>query len=138
MQGPSCLNRGELKPYVLQLCSMMDRRKVLKWVQLRLGKWLLILLCLNILDILITAPAYEANPFTLYLWGRIGIFLSAWLKIGLVLLFGVLCQVAKMAATPAEWIISQRFLTGISTILVAFYVFVVVWNTILFIRFSHI
>lgn len=114
-----------------------EQEKGLKRIQSSIGKWLLILLCLNILDVLVTTPAYEANPFTLYLWGRIGIFLSAWLKIGLVLLFGALCQITRMVATPGEWIISQKFLVGILTILTAFYTFVVAWNTVLFFSINH-
>jgi hypothetical protein len=55
----------------------MKGRKALRWIQSSIGKWFLTSLWLNILDILVTTPAYEANPFTLYLWGRIGIFLSA-------------------------------------------------------------
>lgn len=98
-----------------------------------LGKWLLVLFWLNILDILITTPAYEVNPFTLYLWGKMGILLSAWLKVGLVLLYGGLCAWAKRVATPNEWAFSSKLLSGVSTVLVAFYIFVVTWNAILFV-----
>lgn len=90
------------------------------------------LLWLNIFDVLITTPTYEANPVTLYLWGKIGIFLSAWLKIGLVLLLGGLCQITRMVATPTDWILSRKLLRGILIVLVSFYIFLAVWNTIIF------
>ena len=112
----------------------MKGRKALRWVQSSVGKWFLTLLSLNILDILVTTPAYEANPFTLYLWGKIGIFLSAWVKIGLVLLLGVLIVCTKKIATPVEWALSRKLLRGILLMLVAFYVFVVVWNCFLIFR----
>jgi len=51
----------------------------MEWKSSSLASWLLFLLLLNILDILLTNPAYEANPFTLYFWGQIGIFLSSWI-----------------------------------------------------------
>ena len=92
---------------------------------------------LNILDISLTNTAYEANPFTLYLWGQIGIFLSAWLKIGLILFFGVLCVAAKKFAMPNEWIFARKILLGSLVVLVAFYIFVVTWNVILFVSFPH-
>jgi len=120
----------ELKPYVPQH-GLLSRRKAVRWVSASIGKLLLALLCLSLLDILVTVPVYEANPITLYLWGRIGVFLSALLKIGLVLLFAVLCQLTKMAATSTEWAFSRRLLEGILFLLVAFYVFVVLWNTAL-------
>jgi hypothetical protein len=110
----------------------MKGRKALRWIQSSIGKWFLTLLWLNILDILVTTPAYEANPFTLYLWGRIGIFLSAWVKIGLVLFLGALIGCAKKVATPAEWAFSRKLLRGILFVLIAFYVFVVLWNCFLF------
>lgn len=103
----------------------------LKWIDTSIGMWFLALLSLNIFDILITTPAWEANPVTLYLWGKIGIFLSASLKIGLVLLLGGLCQLARMVATPTEWALSRKVLKGILVVLVAFYAFVGVWNTII-------
>lgn len=93
-----------------------------------LGPWFASLLLLNVMDILATNPRFESNPFTLYLWGQLGIFLSAWLKIGLVLLFGVLCVFAKKAAKPGEWLFASRIFLGILIILVAFYSFVVSWN----------
>jgi hypothetical protein len=90
---------------------------------------------LNVLDVLVTNPAYESNPFTLYIWGQVGIFLSAWIKIGLVLFFGILCTSAKKLAKPAEWAFARKVLLGILIVLVAFYIFVVTWNTILFFSF---
>lgn len=91
---------------------------------------------LNVLDVLFTNPVYEFNPFTLYIWGQIGIFLSGWTKIGLVLLFGVLCASAKKVAKPAEWLCARRILRGTLIILAAFYTFVVAWNLILFVLFT--
>jgi hypothetical protein len=100
-----------------------------------LTPWFLFLLLLNVLDVLVTNPAYEANPFILYIWGRIGIFLSAWIKIGLVLFFGALCASAKKVAKPDEWVFARKVLLGILIVLVAFYIFVVTWNVILFVSF---
>jgi hypothetical protein len=100
-----------------------------------LTSWFLFLLLLNALDVLVTNPAYESNPFTLYIWGQIGVFLSAWIKIGLVLFFGVLCASAKKIAKPVEWAFARKVLLGILIVLVAFYIFVVTWNTILFFSF---
>jgi len=85
---------------------------------------------------LVTNPAYEANPFTLYMWGKLGIFISAWVKIGLVLLFGALCTLAKIVARPAEWPFARKLLLEISMILVSFYLFVVAWNLILYVQFQ--
>jgi hypothetical protein len=99
-----------------------------------LSWWFLSLLSLNILDILVTNPAYEANPFTLFMWSTLGLFLSAWIKIGQVLLFGVLCVLAKEVAKPAEWSFVKKLLESTLVILVAFYLFVVAWN--LFLYFS--
>ena len=104
----------------------------MKWIDISIGKWLLMLFCLNVFDILITTPAYEANPVTLYIWGRIGIFFSAWLKIGLVLLLGGLCQITRIVATPTDWVLSRNLLRGILIVLVAFYIFLAAWNTIIF------
>lgn len=98
-----------------------------------LASWFLLLLWLNILDILLTNPAYEANPLTLYMWGKIGVLLSAWIKIGLVLLFGVLIVLTKKSATPSEWAFSSKLFQAILTLLGAFYAFVVIWNSLLFI-----
>ncbi len=100
-----------------------------------LTPWFLFLLLLNVLDVLVTNPAYESNPFILYIWGRIGIFLSAWIKIGLVLFFGALCVFAKKIAKPDEWVFARKALLGILIVLVAFYIFVVTWNVILFVSF---
>jgi hypothetical protein len=100
-----------------------------------LTSWFLFLLSLNVLDVLITNPAYESNPFTLYIWGQIGIFLSAWIKIGLVLFFGILCASVKKLAKPVEWVFARKVLLGILIVLVAFYTFVVTWNVILFVSF---
>lgn len=96
-----------------------------------LPSWFLFLLLLNICDILVTNPAYEANPFTLYFWGEIGIFLSATIKIGLVLFFGVLYASAKKFAKPTEWPFARKLFRGMLVALVAFYIFVVTWNLIL-------
>ncbi len=87
------------------------------------------------MDILVTTPALESNPFTLYMWGKLGIFLSAWIKIGLVLFFGVLCALAKKVAKPTEWSFAKKLLLVTLIVLVAFYVFVVAWNIILYIAF---
>jgi hypothetical protein len=77
----------------------------------------------------------EGNPLTLYMWAHFGILLSAWIKIGQVLLFGILCFSAKKIAKPKEWSFAKKILTGLLKILVAFYTFIVTWNltiTILF------
>ncbi|UCG37517.1 MAG: hypothetical protein JSV64_04405 [Candidatus Bathyarchaeota archaeon] len=103
----------------------------MEWKLSSLANWFLFLFCLNILDILVTNPAYEANPFTLYMWGNVGIFLSAWIKIGQVLSFGVLCALVKKVAKPTEWRFARRMLLGALVVLVAFYLFVVVWNVFL-------
>jgi len=83
---------------------------------------------LNILDIVTTTPLYEVNPVTLYLWGQIGIFLSAWVKIGLVLFFGILCAVAKKVVAPHEWKFTRQVFKVMLIILVAYYTFVVIMN----------
>jgi hypothetical protein len=97
-----------------------------------IGTWFLVLFSLNVLDILITIPAYEVNPVTLHLWGSIGIYLSAWFKLGLILLLAGLCYLTKLVATPTEWAFSRKLFNGILIILVAFYTFVVIWNTLIF------
>jgi len=107
-----------------------------KWKSSSLTPWFLFLLLLNIFDVLVTNPTYESNPFILYIWGQIGIFLSVWIKIGLVLFFGVLCASAKKVAKPAEWPFARKILLGTLIVLVAFYIFVVTWNLILFVSFS--
>ncbi len=108
----------------------------MEWKLSSLAPWFLFLLLLNVLDILVTNPTYESNPFTLYIWGQIGIFLSAWIKIGLVLFFGVLCVSAKKVAKPNEWSFARKLLLETLIVLVAFYIFVVTWNVILFIPLS--
>jgi len=89
------------------------------------------LFILVVLDIFSTNPITEGNPLTLYLWAQLGIFLSAWIKIGQVLLFGVLCFSAKKVAKPNEWLAARKILLGLLRILVAFYIFVVSWNVVL-------
>jgi len=86
------------------------------------------LFLLNVLDIATTMPLYESNPVTLFLWGQIGIFLAAWFKIGLVLLFGILCVVAKKVTNPHEWEFTSQVFRAILIILVAYYAFVVTVN----------
>jgi len=105
------------------------------WRSSSLTPWFLFLLLLNVFDVLVTNPAYESNPFILYIWGRIGIFLSVWIKIGLVLFFGVLCGFANKVAKPAEWRFARKVFLATLVVLVAFYIFVVMWNLILFILF---
>jgi len=106
-----------------------------EWKLSSLTPWFLFLLLLNVFDVLVTNPVYESNPFTLYIWGQIGIFLSAWVKIGLVLFLGVLCASAKKIAKPTEWLFTKKILLGTLILLVAFYIFVVTWNVILFVMF---
>ena len=95
---------------------------------LSLKVWFLSLFMLNVLDIATTIPNRELNPVTLYIWGKIGFFFAAWVKMGLVALFGVLCLAIKKIATPDEWHFASRFLGVVLTILVAFYMFVVAIN----------
>jgi len=95
---------------------------------LSLKVWFLSLFILNILDIITTNPNCELNPVTLYIWGRIGFFLAAWVKMVLIVLFGVLCLAIKKVATPDEWQFSRRLLGATLIILVAFYTFVVSIN----------
>jgi len=90
--------------------------------------WFTTLFLLNILDIATTSPLYEANPVTLYIWGQIGIFLSAWVKIGLVLVFGALCATAKKVVAPHEWKITSQVFKALLIVLVAYYAFVVAMN----------
>jgi len=70
----------------------------------------------------------ESNPVTLFLWGKLGIFFAAWFKIGLVLLFGILCVVAKKVTNPNEWEFTSQVFTAILIILVAYYALVVTVN----------
>lgn len=101
----------------------------MNWLQLSSIKaWFVTLFLLNILDIATTSPLYEVNPVTLYLWGQIGIFLSAWVKIGFVLLFGILCVVAKKVAAPHEWKFTRQVFKAMLIVLVAYYAFVVTVN----------
>jgi len=101
----------------------------MNWLQLSSIKlWFTTLFLLNILDIATTTPLYEANPATLYLWGQIGIFLSAWVKLGLVLLFGALCVVAKKVVAPHEWKFTRQVFKAMLIVLVAYYAFVVAVN----------
>ena len=90
--------------------------------------WFLLLLSLNVFDILTTVPAYEANPVTLYIWGRVGFLLAACFKIGLVLFFGLLCMVTQKVADPDEWTLAKKVFLGLLIVLVAFYVLVVIIN----------
>jgi hypothetical protein len=106
--------------------------------QLSLKCWFLLLLGLNILDVLVTNPAFESNPFTLFMWRQLGIFLSAWIKIGQVLLFGVLCILAKKVAKPAEWAFARKLLLAMLVILVSFYSFVVTWNIVVYVSFAFL
>jgi len=103
----------------------------MNWVQLSSVKaWFVTLFLLNIFDIATTTPLYEANPFTLYLWGQIGILLSAWVKIGLVLVFGALCVVAKKVVAPHEWKFTSQVFKAMLIVLVAYYAFVVTVNLV--------
>jgi len=119
----------------LKLYSLVEEKGKLEWKSSSLSPWFLFLLLLNVFDVLVTNPAYESNPFTLYIWGQVGIFLSAWIKLGLVLFFGVLCASAKKVTEPTEWPLVRKLLRGILIVLVAFYIFVVTWNVILFVLF---
>jgi len=93
--------------------------------------WFLLLLSLNILDISFTNPLREANPITLLSWATMGVSLSACIKVGLVMFFGILCVLTKKAANPTDWHVADKLLRGILIALVAFYLFVVAWNMIL-------
>jgi hypothetical protein len=103
--------------------------------QSSLGFWLLLLYILIALDILSTNPVMEGNPFTLYLWAQFGIFFSAWIKIGQVLLFGLFCFSVKRVAKPNEWIFARKIVFGLLKILVAYYSFIVAWNVTISIFF---
>jgi len=102
----------------------------MNWLRSSIKVWFMTLFLLNVLDIATTTPLYESNPFTLYLWGQIGIFLAAWVKMGLVLLFGILYVVAKKVAAPHEWEFTSQVFRAILIILVAYYAFVVTVNLI--------
>lgn len=106
----------------------------MNWLRLSSVKvWFMALFLLNMLDIATTSPLYEANPVTLYFWGQIGIFLSAWAKIGLVLFFGTLCTVTKKVATPHEWKFASQVFKAMLMVLVAYYAFIVTVNLIVII-----
>ena len=102
----------------------------MNWLRSSIKVWFMTLFLLNVLDIATTKPLYESNPVTLYVWGQIGIFLAAWVKMGLVSLFGILCVVAKKVAAPHEWDFTSQFFRAILIILVAYYSFVVTVNLI--------
>ncbi|MCW4001880.1 MAG: hypothetical protein NWE97_01640 [Candidatus Bathyarchaeota archaeon] len=101
----------------------------MKWLSLSsLEVWFTTLFQSNILDIATTSPLSEVNPVTLHLLGQIGIFLSAWIKIGLVLVFGALCVIAKKAVGSHEGQIVRKVFTTIPSFLVTHCVFVVTVN----------
>jgi len=102
----------------------------MNWLRSSIKVWFMTLFLLNVLDIATTTPLYESNPFTLYLWGQIGIFLAAWVKISLVLLFGILYVISKKVAAPHEWEFTSQVFRAILIILVAYYAFVVTVNLI--------
>jgi hypothetical protein len=68
-------------PFIL-LGHCKGKRKGEEMKASSLSWWFLLLLGLNVLDVLVTNPAYESNPFTILMWEQLGIFLSAWIKIG--------------------------------------------------------
>ncbi len=103
----------------------------MNWSESSVKVWFAALFLLNILDIATTIPLYESNPFTLFLWDRIGIFFAASFKIGLVLLFGILYAVARRVVNPREWEFSSKVLRVTLEILVAYYAFVVAVNLII-------
>jgi hypothetical protein len=109
----------------------MGRREKLEGKISSLVPLFLLLLSLNILDISFTNPIREANPLTLLSWARMGILPSVCLKLGLVLLFGIVCVATRKVANPTDWRTAGRLLEGILITLVAFYSFVVTWNMIL-------
>jgi hypothetical protein len=90
--------------------------------------WFSALFLLNVLDVATTIPVWEVNPITLFLWSGIGGFLSAWVKLGLVLLFGALCMAAWKVASAQEWLFAKKVFRGVLIVLVAYYVFVVANN----------
>jgi hypothetical protein len=100
--------------------------------------WLIFLLLLNIIDILVTNPVYEVNPITRYIWREVGYFPAAGIKVGQVVLLGILVASAKKFATPSEWLYVRRLFRGMVILLVTFYIFVVAWNSILFIAFPSL
>jgi hypothetical protein len=117
----------------LEAAYLYWEKGLVKPTLVSMASWFLLVLGLNILDVLLTKPAYEINPVTLYLWGALGILLSAGIKMTLVLVLGVLIVLIKKVATPAEWTVSSKLLHMILMALAAFYVFVVVTNLLLLI-----
>jgi hypothetical protein len=111
---------------------LVEGRGELEWKPDSILPWFVTLLSLNILDILFTIPSTEANPFTIYLWAKLGILPSASVKLGLVLLFGTLCIMTRKVASPSEWNFAGKLLRGILVALVTFYAFIVTWNLTLF------
>jgi hypothetical protein len=103
----------------------------MRWKSGSLVPWFLLLLSLNVLDILFTNPSREANPLTLLSWAQIGILPSAFLKVGLVLLFGIFCTITRKVTSQNDWNLAAKLMRGILIALVAFYIFVVTWNVIL-------
>lgn len=118
-------------PKYRKLHSLDEEGRRLEWRLGSLVPLFLFLLSLNMLDISLTNPSREGNPFTLYSWASVGILPSALMKVGLVLFFGVLCAIARRVASPVEWSFAGRLLRVILIGLIAFYVFVVTWNLIL-------
>jgi hypothetical protein len=108
--------------------SFHSRERRIRMKSPSLEIWFLLLLSLNFFDVFTTVPAYEVNPVTLYVWERLGFFLAAWLKIVLVLFFGLLCVVARKVANPNEWKFAKKLFLGLLKVLVVFYVFVVLIN----------
>ena len=58
--------------------------------------------------------------------------MAAWFKIGLVLLFRLLFVVAQKVSSPNEWGFAEKVFLGLLKILVAFYVFVVLINVVVY------
>jgi hypothetical protein len=102
----------------------------MNWLRSSIKVWFMTLFLLNVIDIATTMPLYESNPVTLFLWSQIGVFLAAWFKLGLVLLFGVLCLVAKKVAAPHEWEFTSQVFRLLLITLVAYYSFVVTMNLV--------
>lgn len=115
----------------MSLSNMSFSRERMNWFKSSVNFWFTALFLLNILDIATTMPLYESNPFTLFLWGRIGIFLAAWFKMGLVSLFGILCVLTRKVANPTEWEFASRVFRVTLVILVAYYTFVIAVNLII-------
>lgn len=103
----------------------------MNWLRSSIKVWFVTLFLLNVLDIATTTPMYESNPVTLFFWGQVGIFLAACFKIGLVLLFGMLCVVAKKATNPHEWEFTSQVFRALLILPVAYYAFVVTANLII-------